>query len=94
MSPDAHALRQAVIAVMSRAQSSHGVAALTQGVGGLDYGCSEGSAEEALRDRKTGGDPLNLIRVMPAKGRKTPSKNRPSRIASGSIESTVAEDRA
>src|SRR6516164_6765413 len=42
---------------------------------------------EELRDRRSRlrdnrGDPLNLIRVMPAKGRKLLAKIRPSRIPS------------
>ena len=34
---------------------------------GIHYSCSEGSSGTELRDRDS-GDPLNLIRVMPAKG--------------------------
>ena len=46
-----------------------------------------GELREELRDRRSRlrdnrGDPLNLIRVMPAKGRKLLAKIRPSRIPS------------
>jgi hypothetical protein len=48
-----------------------------------------GELREELRDRhlfvENRGDPLNLIRVMPAKGRKLLAKSRPSPFMTGSF---------
>jgi hypothetical protein len=67
---------------MFAARHSHGVTALTRAPGGLNYGCSEGSAEEALRDRTAGGKPFEPDPGHAGEGTETLSKTRPSRIVS------------
>jgi hypothetical protein len=68
---------------MSRRQLSHRATALTAALAGLNYRGSEGSAEEALRDRTAGGKPFEPDPGHAGEGTEAFTKTRPSRISSG-----------